>query len=87
VVVRPGTPPIGGLQGLSDFIEVVVPQPQREQAAATLVRILNGALFELLNVSLERAGQRPWSAEGDAGEPVREFMTQAVLALSDAAFY
>jgi cytochrome c biogenesis protein len=87
VVVRPGTPPVGGLQGLSDFIEVVVPQPQREQAAATLVRILNGALFELLNVSLERAGQRPWSAEGDAGEPVREFMTQAVLALSDAAFY
>jgi len=87
VAARQGAQPIGGLQGLSDFIEVAVPEAQREQASATLVRILNGALFELLNVSLERAGQQPWSAEGEAGEPVREFMTQAVLALSDAYFY
>lgn len=87
VVARKGAQPIGGLQGLSDFIEAAVPEAQREQASATLVRILNGALFELLNVSLERAGQQPWSAEGQAGEPVREFMAQAVLALSDAYFY
>ena len=87
VVAREGAQPVGGLQGLSDFIEAAVPEAQREQASATLVRILNGALFELLNVSLERAGQQPWSAEGDAGEPVRDFMTQAVLALSDAYFY
>lgn len=87
VVARPGAQPIGGLQGLSDFIEAAVPEAQREQASATLVRILNGALFELLNVSQERAGQKPWSAEGDEGEAVREFMTQAVLALSDAYFY
>jgi cytochrome c biogenesis protein len=87
VVARQGAQPIGGLQGLSDFIEAAVPEGQRDQASATLVRILNGALFELLNVSLERAGQAPWSAEGEAGEPVRDFMTQAVLALSDAYFY
>ncbi len=84
VVARQGAQPIGGLQGLSDFIEAAVPEAQREQASATLVRILNGALFELLNVSQERAGQKPWSADDEA---VREFMTQAVLALSDAYFY
>jgi len=84
VVARPGGQPVGGLQGLSDFIEVAVPEAQREQASATLVRILNGALFELLNVSLAHAGQPAWSAE-DAS--VRDFMTQAVLALSDAWFY
>ena len=84
VVARPGSQPIGGLQGLSDFIEVAVPADQREQASATLVRILNGALFELLKLSQERAGVQPWSPDD---EPVRAFMTQAVLALSDAAFY
>lgn len=84
VVARQGGEPLGGLQGLSDFIEAAVPEAQREQASATLVRILNGALFELLNVSLEQAGQKPWSADDEA---VRDFMTQAVLSLSDAFFY
>ena len=87
VVARQGAQPIGGLQGLSDFVEVAVPEAQREQASATLVRILNGALFELLNLSREQAGLRPWSVEGEGGEAVRDFMTQAVLALSDAYFY
>lgn len=87
VVARQGAQPIGGLQGLSDFIEAAVPEAQREQASATLVRILNGALFELLKVSQERAGQTPWSPDGPDGEAVRDFMTQAVLALSDAYFY
>jgi len=87
VVARPGAQPVGGLQGLSDFIEAAVPEAQREQASATLVRILNGALFELLNLGLEQAGQQPWSVEGEAGEAVRDFMTQSVLALSDAFFY
>ena len=32
---------------MSDFIEANVPQAERERASEVLVRILNGALFEL----------------------------------------
>ena len=48
-----------------------------------LIRILNGSLFELLNLSLERAGQ-PRLVQG---EPARAYMTQAVMSLSDSYFY
>ena len=83
-VAREGSRATGGLQALSDFIEVAVPAEQREPASATLVRILNGALFELLNLSRERAGQPVLSPDVEA---TRDFMTQAVLSLSDAFFY
>ncbi|RZI84762.1 MAG: cytochrome c biogenesis protein ResB [Rubrivivax sp.] len=74
----------GGLQALSDFIEKVVPEPERERTSATLVRILNGTMFELMNLSREKAGLPVLSAES---EPARAFMTQAVLSISDAAMY
>jgi len=74
----------GGLPALSDFIEQAVPADQRARTSATLVRILNGALFELLNLSRERAGLAPLSSEQ---EEARRFMTASVLSLSDAMFY
>lgn len=76
--------PSGGLMAISNFIEAVVPQQDREHTSATLIRILNGTMFELLNISRERAGLPPLSADNDAA---RQFMTQAVLSLSDAVFY
>jgi cytochrome c biogenesis protein len=48
-----------------------------------LIRILNGVLYELLQVAREQAGLKPWSSE----EATPAFMTQAVLALSDSFFY
>lgn len=84
IPVKPGQPATGGLPALSDFIEQAVPAAQREHTSATLVRILNGSLFELLNLSRERAGVAPLSPErGEA----RQFMTASVLSLSDAMFY
>lgn len=74
----------GGLQALSGFIEQVVPADQREHTSATLIRILNGAMFELWNISRERAGQSKQSPEQ---ESARAFMTQAVLSISDSMFY
>jgi len=74
----------GGLQALSDFIENVIPPAEREHTSATLVRILNGVLFELYNVSRERAGLQAVSLDDEA---TRNFMTAAVLTLSDAVFY
>ena len=84
IPVKPGQPSLGGLPALSDFIEQAVPVEQREHTSATLVRILNGSLFELLNLSRERAGVAPLSPERDEA---RRFMTASVLSLSDAMFY
>lgn len=74
----------GGLQALSDFIEQVVPPEQREHTSSTLIRILNGAMFELWNISRERAGLPPQPPEQEAA---RNFMTAAVLSISDSMFY
>jgi cytochrome c biogenesis protein len=91
VIVTPGAEgePVpktsaGGLQALSDFIEKVVPPRERERTSETLVRILNGALSELMNLSREKAGLQPLSMDEESAQA---FMTQAVLSLSDAALY
>jgi cytochrome c biogenesis protein len=75
--------PNGGLQAISDFIEANVPQDERARAGEVLVRILNGVLFELAQISQEKAGLPP--LEPDAKN--QGFMTQAVLALSDVQLY
>ncbi|MGD9772640.1 cytochrome c biogenesis protein ResB [Diaphorobacter sp.] len=82
-----GTPsdtrPRSGLQAISDFIEGNVPEPERARAADVLVRILNGALFELAQLTRERAGLAPLPQDA----ATQAFMTQAVLSLSDAQAY
>ncbi|WP_311221810.1 MULTISPECIES: cytochrome c biogenesis protein ResB [unclassified Acidovorax] len=73
----------GGLQAISDFMEANVPEAERARAGEVLVRILNGTLFELAQLTRQRAGQTP--LEQDA--KTQAFMTQAVLSLSDAQIY
>lgn len=72
-----------GLQAISDFMESNVPEAERARASEVLIRILNGVLFELTQVSREAAGLRPLAPN----ETTQAFMTQAVLALSDLPFY
>ncbi len=79
----PGSRAPGGLQAVADFMESNVPEAERERAGEMLVRILNGALLELLQVARERAGLKPLASD----ETTQAFMMQAVLALSDAYFY
>jgi cytochrome c biogenesis protein len=74
--------PVSGLQALADFLESNVPEAERPRAGEMFVRILNGALFELDAVAREQAGAKPMPADR-----VQGFMSQAVLALSDAPFY
>jgi cytochrome c biogenesis protein len=74
--------PAGGLQALADFMETV-PEGDRERISEVLLRILNGSLFELHNLSRELNGlprQVP-------GPEIERFMTQAVTSLSDSFFY
>ncbi|HZN48921.1 MAG TPA: cytochrome c biogenesis protein ResB [Ramlibacter sp.] len=73
----------GGLQAVSDFIEANVPEAERPRAGEVLVRILNGALFEVAQLSRQKAGLQPLPRD----ERTQAYMTQAVLALSDAYAY
>ena len=75
--------PHGGLQAISDFLEASVPEAERNRISEVLLRILNGSLFELLNLSRENAGLAPLMPSSKT----QTFMTQAVLSLSDSFFY
>jgi cytochrome c biogenesis protein len=72
-----------GLQAIADFIEANVPETERNKAGEVLVRILNGSLFELLQVARLQAKLAPLPADANS----QAFMTQAVLALSDVPLY
>jgi cytochrome c biogenesis protein len=72
-----------GLQAIADFMETAVPPAEREKAGEVLVRILNGVLFELTQLTREKAGLKPLEPD----ERTQAFMTQAVVALSDSFFY
>ena len=74
---------LGGLQAIADFMETNVPEAERARAGEVLVRILNGVLFELAQITQEQAGLQPL----EPNEKTQGFMTQAVLALSDAQLY
>jgi cytochrome c biogenesis protein len=72
-----------GLQALGDFMEKSVPEAERAKASDVLVRILNGVLFELAQISRAKAGLPVMPAN----EKVQAFMTSAVLALSEVHLY
>ncbi len=76
-------PSQGGLAALAQFIETTVPEPERARISDVLLRILNASLFELTNQSREQVGLKPLQPS----EETQAFMQQAVLSLSDAAFY
>jgi cytochrome c biogenesis protein len=82
---NPGTQAqnVSGLQALADFMETSVPEADRLRVSEVLLRILNGSLFELLNLTRERAGLQPLVP----GPEAERFMTQAVTSLSDSYFY
>lgn len=79
----PNGKPVAGLQAISDFMEVNLPEAERGRAGEVLVRILNGCLFELAQMTREQAGLKPL----EPGDKTQGFMTQAVLALSDVNAY
>ncbi len=72
-----------GLQAISNFMEVNVPEAERERAGDVLIRILNGVLFELTQMTREQASLKPLPQD----ETTQGFMSQAVLSLSDAYHY
>jgi cytochrome c biogenesis protein len=79
----PDGKPLAGLQAISDFMEVNLPAAERAHAGEVIVRILNGSLFQLAQISREHAGLKPL----EPTDSTQAFMTQAVLALSDVNAY
>ena len=73
---------VAGLQALADFLEANVPEAERARAGEMFVRILNGTLLELDTVAREQAAAKPLPED-----KIQGFMSQAVLALSDAPLY
>jgi cytochrome c biogenesis protein len=74
---------VSGLQSLADFLESTVPEDDRIRVSEVMLRILNGSLFELLNVTREQAGL-PALVPGEEAE---RFMAMAVTSLTDSFFY
>ena len=73
----------GGLPAISAFLEANVPEAERERASEVLVRILNGTLFELAQIGREKAGLAPLPRD----DATQQFMSRAVLSLSDSLYY
>ena len=76
-------PVLAGLQAVSAFLEVNVPETKRERAGELMLRILNGSLLELYQITRERAGLTP----APFNEQTAGFLTQSMLGLSDSFFY
>ncbi len=74
---------VSGLQALADFLESTVPEGERARVSEVMLRILNGSLFELLNLTRETAGLKALVP----GEEAERYMTLAVTSLSDSYFY
>lgn len=72
-----------GLAALSTYLEERVPDAERGRAFEVVVRILGGSLYELAQLSRERAGLPPL----DGGDRTQAWMTQSLVALSDAFLY
>ncbi|MBV8502026.1 MAG: cytochrome c biogenesis protein ResB [Paucibacter sp.] len=73
----------GGLPSLSQFIDTRVPAAERQRVSEALLRMLNGSLFELYQISRELDEKPPRETDADA----QKFMVQSVLSLSDSMYY
>ncbi len=80
---KPVVEATGGLPALAEYLQAAVPQEKQQQASDVFVRILNGTLWQLWQISREQA-HRPAASQSEADE---RFFNTAVLALSDSFFY
>jgi len=74
---------IHGFQSVAEFLEEVVPEPEREKAAEIYLRVLQGAAWEAWMLGRERAGLK--RLEPTAGRA--QFVQDALAAASDTFFY
>lgn len=73
----------GGYTHIASMIEESVPEAQREKAAGTYLKIINGAMFEANNLARTRAGKQPAAAD----QETLMFLQDSMNSLSDVFFY
>ncbi len=73
-----------GLQAIARFIEQTIPPQDQQRFGDVLLRMLNGSMVELLQLSRERA---KLPALDMNEQKHRAWLAQAVVALSDAPLY
>jgi cytochrome c biogenesis protein len=73
----------GGYTRVAQLIEESVPEAERDKAAQTYIKIINGATFEAYNISLERAGKKAAIAD----EATHTFLQESLNAMSDLFYY
>jgi cytochrome c biogenesis protein len=78
----PDAPP-GGFTAIAAFLEKSVPPAEQQKAADVLLRILNGSMWELWQLSRERDDLPAIANDAKSGA----FLQQAINTLSDSFFY
>ncbi|WKB54641.1 cytochrome c biogenesis protein ResB [Eleftheria terrae] len=78
-----GRPAVGGLQAIADYMEARVPEQDRNRTSEVMLRILNGSLYELVQLARSAAGLPALPSD----EKTQAFMIQSVFALSEATLY
>lgn len=73
----------GGYTKIAKMIEDAVPEPQREKAAQTYLKIISGATLEAYKLGLERAGLKA----GELDSNTQIFLQESLNAMSDLFFY
>ena len=72
-----------GFEGVASFLETAVPQAEREKAAETYLKILDGAAAATFALSRERAGLAPTPQD----ENTFRFIRDSLNAMSDSLLY
>jgi cytochrome c biogenesis protein len=73
----------GGFQAVAAFIDRSVPKAEQQKAASVLLRMLEGSIWDLWQISREQAGEP--DVKLDAGST--RFIQSSVNALSDSFLY
>ena len=74
---------MGGFQAVAGFIDRSVPKAEQEKAAGLLLRMLEGATWDLWQLSRTQAGQAPETPTADNSR----FLQSAINAISDSFLY
>ncbi|MEX3555882.1 MAG: cytochrome c biogenesis protein ResB [Burkholderia gladioli] len=73
----------GGFQAVAGFIDQSVPKAEQEKAAGLLLRMLEGAMWQVWEVAREQAGVAPVKQTAETAR----FVQNAINALSDSFLY
>jgi cytochrome c biogenesis protein len=79
----PASQSSGGFPAIATFIDQSVPKAEQQKAAELLLRMLEGATWDLWQLARAQAGEAPAKVD----ETTSRFVQSSINALSDSVFY